>query len=161
MTLKFSLTHWIFLGKSNLYQKYSLALLSGWGRSCNAWHASFNLQDSWQHHLRNYTFVLVFFRNRVLKMWPLVCNHRLSDWKWIQLSAGGAQIFNVKHPRIPESSIAYCHVCLKVILEERFISCLHSSNCQPIRNIYLFFLHFKVGNNISLYVIKTQRRIYH
>lgn len=62
--------------------------------------------------LRNYTVRLVFSRNQVLKVGPLVSNHGLSDEKWIQLSAGGAEIINVKNHRTSERSIACSHGCL-------------------------------------------------
>lgn len=144
VTLKFCLSQRTFIGKSNLYQKrYSLALLLHW-RFYNIWHASHNLQDSWQD-LRNYTFVLVFFRNQVFKVWPLVSNHRLSDEKWIQLSAGGAKIFNVKNTRISESPMACTHGCpiwvgsLSNLGRKVYFLTAQSFDCQVTYNSYSFF----------------------
>lgn len=87
--------------------------------------------------------MLVFFRNQVLKVWPLVSNHRLCDGEWIQLSAGGAEIFNVKNLRISESSIACSHGCLIWVGSlsnlGRKVYFLPAQSWLPTYNIYLLF----------------------
>lgn len=158
--MKFCPSQGVFIGKSNLYQeRYSLAPLSCQGRTYDIWYAHYNLLDSWQHHLRNYTVILVFSRNQVPKVCPLVCNHRLSDEKWIQLSADGAEIISVKNPRTSERSIACSHDCLiwvcRLLNLGRKIFLAYTKLWLPAY-IYLFFFRFTVGNNISLHILKEE-----
>lgn len=90
-----------------------------------------------------------FFRNQVLKVWPLVSNHRLCDREWIQLSAGGAEIFNVKNLKIFESSIACSHGCLIRVggLSDlgRKVYFLPAQSWLPTYNIYSCFFSSRWG----------------
>lgn len=78
-------------------------------------------------------------------MCPFVSNHRLSDEKWIQLSAGGAKLVSVKNIRTSKRSMGCTHGCLIWVGSlsnlGRKVYFLTAQNfyCQVMYNSYSFF----------------------